>query len=98
MAEPATKDEFNAKAILNYKVEGFGPGVTVHLPCPFCAEPDFKIGALLEYITEMKKGAICASCGRGAKVLITKVGGVDTVEYVQISGPDPQPYIQMRRV
>lgn len=95
-----TKEEYVAKFTANQKMTGHGLGnVHVHMPCPFCAEPDFVVYEVLEVQTKMAEGAVCKHCGRGAKAVFTRTPGGVSFEMVQTVGDEQPDYLipKMRR-
>lgn len=93
------KQEYEAKFHANEKITGYGMEVTMHMPCPFCAEADFMVFRIVDTEEAHKKGAICKHCGRGAKAIFKHpVGGIE-FEFVQTVGdPIPDYLPPMRRV
>jgi hypothetical protein len=87
-------DAFNAKFCANQKITGSGIGnVMVHMPCPFCAEPDFVVYEVLTVQTAMGEGAVCKSCQRGAKAVFTRHASGISFEIVQTVGPDAPSFL-----
>jgi len=94
-----TKEEYELKFQQNYHLSGYGLDTTAHMPCPFCAEPDFMVYKIMEIQEEMRKEHICKACGRGTIGVITPVAGGAKMEIVQTQGDDPPDYVgKMRRV
>lgn len=82
----------------SHKIEGFGLGVTVHVPCPFCAAPDSIVHKLIDTEDALKVGATCSECGRGMRGVVAKTESSTTIEFVQTEGSEPPPWIpKMRR-
>lgn len=99
MSEPTTLDEYNAKATTNIRITGTGLEVTVHMPCPFCAEPDWLIHRVLETEAAMGKGAQCKHCGRAAKAIYERNSSGIRFEIVQTLGDPPSTWLPaMRRL
>lgn len=99
--EPKNAAEYLARFQHNQKIEGFGIGnVNIHMPCPFCAAPDFLVYELLQCEEPMAKGATCKECGRGAKALYTLFSRRQVLEIVQTGGPDAPEWLvpKMRRL
>ncbi len=89
MADPRSKDEWMARFQQNSRVTGEGAETTQHIPCPFCAAPDFYVVPLLAAKTALAEDHTCASCGRsGRHEIVTERKGM-TAEFVQTGGPDP---------
>lgn len=95
-----TKEEYERKFVANTKYSGFGMDTTIHMPCPFCAEPEWRVCKILEVEADNQKEAVCKHCGRGSKVIFNKDSGGFSFEIVQTCGDDAPDYIQppMRRV
>lgn len=95
-----TLDEYNKRFVESQKITGRGLDVTMHLPCPFCACPDFMVYKILEMEQVCKNEAICVECGRGAKMLFTYSGGhAIGLEVVQTRGEEQPDFLpKIRRV
>jgi len=92
--------EFEAKFQANTKYSGFGMATTLHVPCAFCAEPDFMVYKILEVDEAVKKGAVCKSCLRGLKAIFhVDTPGNKQFEMVQFCGPEaPRFLTPIRRI
>lgn len=66
MSEPTSMAEYTERFQENQKVSGFGLDTTVHMPCPFCAAPDFMVYRIIDSEDAMVEGAVCSECHRGA--------------------------------
>jgi hypothetical protein len=87
--EPDSLDEYNIRYAENMRIEGYGvDGVRTHVPCPFCAEPDWLVHGILDVEERYAKGAVCERCHRGVRALIRKEAGTTTLHFVQTEGPD----------
>lgn len=87
--EPDSLDEYNTRYQENILIEEYGvDGIRTHVPCPFCAEPDWLVHGLLDVEEKYRKGAVCRRCHRGAIVLTKKENNVTTLHFVQTEGPD----------
>lgn len=78
MNDPATLDEYNAKAMRSQRITGYGAGVVTHFPCPGCAAPDwlaFPITAALNGYAGVQDSTACKECGRSFRMVITVTGG-----------------------
>lgn len=99
--QPTNAEEFNARFFANQRIEGFGPDTTTHVPCFFCAAPNFMSWTIADPYTPMGAGAVCSECGRGAKMVFTPHDEGVSFEVVQTVGddaPDWLPGPPMRRV
>lgn len=98
--DPKTVDDYNARAMANAKVEGYGIfGVKQTLPCPGCAAPGWKSFKIIEVEQVMPEPATCWNCGRTFKVLVSHEGGGTSMEFVQTGGDDVPDYLPpIRRV
>lgn len=97
-----TKEDYDKKFVSNTKYSGNGLSTTIHMPCPFCAEPDFRVFRIVDTEKANQDEAVCKSCGRGCKMLYERtdgLGGGVSFEMVQTRGDDPPEYLPpMRRV
>lgn len=108
MGDLASLDELLAKTMKNTKFEGFGPDMTMALPCPFCAEPGFIVGPVAAVEEALVAGGRCAGCGRGAKMVPgvapgtpnSVTAGGKSFEIMQTVGPEPPVWLvpKIRRV
>ena len=98
MREPDSQMEYEARFAKNQRVDGFGiEGVRVHVPCPFCAAPDWVVHGILEAERAYSRGAACAACGRAARVVFTPIAGGKALTFVQTAGGDPPPWVLIPR-
>ena len=100
MGDPATGEDYDALAMANTRISGHGVRETrIHLPCPFCAAPEFMSYLVIDAEAAMTAGATCEACGRSAKTIFTKHDdGGKSFEIVQTGGSDPPAYLPpMRR-
>jgi len=100
MAEPTSQQEYEQTFNANQRLSGSGLDTTVHLPCPFCAAPDFMIYKIIEADTAMADGATCVQCSRSAALeLSVNTPSNKQFEIVQTGGPDQPSWLQpqMRR-
>jgi hypothetical protein len=96
--DPATLDEYNIKSNANHRMTGYGVETAQVLPCPFCGAADFLTARILQFNTDMAKGAVCTACGRGARMITTRDASGVYMEMVQTQGDNPPPYLPpMRR-
>ncbi len=100
MTEPTTKAEYERRFKAAYRIEGYGPDITMHLPCPFCAAADWLAQPVFDP-DRPRSGrgpdVTCYGCGRTAAFIHTPTGGGTTVELVQTGGDDPPPWVPCRR-
>lgn len=92
-----TRAEYEAKYVANTKYTGMGLETTINEPCPFCAEPGFRSYRILEVTAAIAKEAVCGSCGRGARAIVTKKESTTLVEILQTCGDDPPPFMKWMR-
>lgn len=85
MAEPQNQDEYLVRWTASEKFEGTGDARLYHVPCPFCAAPDFMIYSRDTMDAVRAAGAICKECKRGAQEVTPPGGGAR--EIVQTAGP-----------
>lgn len=88
-----TKDEYEKLYLANHRIEGYGLDVTQHVPCPFCAAPDWQEWPIASVTEAMEVDTKCGSCGRSARAIVTRSEGGVSVEMVQTGGPDPPDYL-----
>jgi len=99
--EPRNAAEYLRRFNANEKIDGFGIGnVHIHMPCPFCAAPEFMVFEVLQTEQAMMKGATCKECGRGARAQIRKDAAGTSFEILQTAGPDQPEWLtpKMRRI
>lgn len=101
MSDPSSFEEYNERFHKNNRTTGYGIGnVYCHVPCPFCAAPDWMSWEVLSVEDSMKVGAECKECGRSAKAIISRSKDGISFEIVQTGGPDQPVWLEpkMRRV
>jgi hypothetical protein len=86
--EPKSKEEYEQRFKSNSKITGYGMDTTVHVPCPFCAAPNFMSYKITEVEDVLGNGSVCGECNRGSRGIVLKIKGGTTIELVQTSGPD----------
>lgn len=91
---PTSQAEYEDTIARNQKISGVGFDTTSHLPCPFCAAPDFLVSKIGNIQGALVKGATCSVCGRSAKTLVSSEDGQDTYELVQTGGPDQPDWLR----
>jgi hypothetical protein len=101
VAAMLTKDEYENRYQENQALSGFGLEVKTHLPCPFCAAPEFLVYPIWppdEHQKALEKGADCKECGRGMRVVYTaNTQSMLAFKMVQTKGDDPPDYILIGR-
>lgn len=61
----------------------------LHIPCPFCGEPDWLIARVHEGEEALTRESVCRHCNRGGKAIFRRPNlGTTEFEIVQTSGPD----------
>lgn len=83
-----TKAEYENRFHANQNITGHGLETTCHMPCPFCAAPDFMIYRVLEVNEAIQKGAVCKECKRGMKGIVTETRHGSSTEIVQTEGDE----------
>jgi hypothetical protein len=84
------KAEYEKRFAENQKITGYGLDTTMHMPCPFCAAPDWCSFKVIDTELAMAKEHVCSECCRGAKALFTRSPHGVSFEFVQTTG-DPAP-------
>lgn len=97
---PTSAAEYLARTHANSKIAGLGLATTMHVPCPFCAAPDFFVCFVVSMEKHTEQGATCKECGRGCRAIYTRGPGSVQFEFVQTGGDDPPDWLtpKMRRV
>ncbi len=100
MKMPKSTAEYNALFKKNKRLEICEGNTFVHLPCPFCASPNWIIFNILGAYEALVKGATCRTCKRTARaVVVNRRGGSRSImrtEMFKVAGPkqpgwmDPQ--------
>ncbi len=100
MSECKSFDDYKAKFTANQAIMGFGLDVGMSVPSPFCAEPHFIDHLIVDTRQAYQAGAVCKSCGRGARGIFSDLpGGGVQCEFLQTRGAEPAPRLpRMRRV
>jgi hypothetical protein len=88
-----TKQEYEKRFSDNQQITGRGLDTTMHMPCPFCAAPEFWVYKIMEMQKVVREGAVCKECGRGMKAIEIKVNGGFGLEFIQTQGDPPPPYV-----
>lgn len=107
--DPPTLEAYNEVFNANTRVEGYFTDVCQHVPCPFCAQPDWQqlrpaAGVLPgddrpNIDAQMAEVRKCSNCGRSAKAIVTRTENGVSAEFVQTGGDPPPSYLPpMRRV
>lgn|SRR5574337_1306709 len=95
VASPQSMEEFLSRYHSNERIEGFGiTGVTIHMPCPFCAAPDFIVYKLIDTHEALQRGGTCAECGRSMQVNVTDTPTAKHMSFVQTGGPDQPEWLE----
>lgn len=94
MTDPDVMSSHNEKFLANHRVSGFGAMVVTHVPCPFCAAPNFMNLPIVSVEEEMAKEHTCSGCGRSGKALLSRSSGGVAFEFVQTGGEDAPLWMQ----
>lgn len=99
MADPKTKAEFESLYHSNARVSGYGALVTQHLPCPFCAAPDWLDVPIAKLALEGSQKVFgtprtCVECKRTAKVLVAETASMTSMRLLLIEGDEPAEYLR----
>ena len=93
MGECSSFEDYKIKFYGNQKLSGYGLYTTMHVPCPFCAEPDFMVHRILDPEAAYTQGAVCAHCKRGMRGIIRRDVGSVWCSFVQTCGDPPPPWL-----
>lgn len=87
---PTTVDEYFERFHANQRITGSGmDGVTMHLPCAWCAAPDFCVWLVMDSEQAMQQETTCSECGRSGRTIFhVNEPGRQEFEFVQTGGPD----------
>lgn len=93
---PATVAEYNERFQTNQRVSGHGiDGVTMHIPCPWCAAPGFAEWLVIDSERAMQESTTCTECGRtGHTIFHVNEPGRKEFEFVQTDGPDAPDWLK----
>jgi hypothetical protein len=88
--EPTNADEYLERFARNNKISGYGMETTMHMPCPFCAAPDFLVYAITDTFKALDEGATCKHCDRSQATVETRSedGLQVRLAMFQTGGPD----------
>lgn len=92
--QPSNKEEFLQRFNENQKLSGFGLETTMHVPCPFCAAPDFMVYKIIDSAAAMARGGTCNVCDRSMKAIFDRKPGVTSFTIVQTGGPDQPEWLE----
>ncbi len=92
---PGTIGEFMDRFKKNQYLSGMGLDCMLHMPCPFCAAPEWIVYHIWDVKAVLTQGAQCQECGRGAKTVFhaDQFGNVMHFELFQTVGDDPPAYV-----
>jgi hypothetical protein len=93
MNDPQSKTIYDLTFKQNQKLTGVGSRTTCHLPCPFCAAPDWMVYSVVDALAAFERGAVCEHCHRGARALVARVAGGVSYKFVQTCGAAPPSYL-----
>lgn len=89
MTAPRNLEEYLARSHKNSRVEGHGLGnVWMHMPCPFCAAPDFLKYELQDMHAQIQKEHVCVECKRGMKAIVSIETDGHSIRFFQTVGAD----------
>jgi hypothetical protein len=98
MPQPTSKEDYEARFHENQKMTGRFFETTMHMPCPFCAAPEFMVYKILEVTEIIAQEHICSECRRGCRAIITRETGGISFEFVQTQGDPPPEWVPAMRV
>jgi hypothetical protein len=86
-------EAFNKKFNENTKYSGRYLETTLHMPCPFCAEPDFLVYKIIDVNEALTAGAVCKHCHRGLKGIFNRSANGLSMQLYQTEGDDPPAFL-----
>jgi hypothetical protein len=93
VSEPTNYPEYAALYEKNSTVTGFGEFVIHHMPCPFCAAPNFMAIEVFHH-GNILGPTQCDNCKRSAKVIYEHFTNGSAVRLYQTNGPDQPKWLQ----
>lgn len=92
-ADLGSAEEFAMRYHANYRTDGHGIGqTTVHMPCPFCAAPDWMNYRIADGLPDGDHR--CDGCGRTARIVCHRGSTTTNLELVQTGGGDPPVWLE----
>jgi hypothetical protein len=90
MGTPQNYQEYLWRFHQNQRVSGYGLDTTTHIPCPFCAAPDFKVFKVLAAEQAMDQSSTCDECERTLSTVVVKSedGHSTSISLYQTGGPE----------
>lgn len=86
---PTNRDDYLKLFNANQAISGYGSDVAMHMPCPWCAAPDFAKWRIIDSERLMQQPSTCGECGRTGHIVFTmNEPGHKAFEFVQTAGPD----------
>lgn len=97
MTAPTSREAYEQRFKASHKITGYGiANVRIHMPCPFCAAPDWIVCGFLEVEAGYAAGAKCEECGRTARAIYIRQANGCSIEMVQTEGDLPDEWIPVR--
>jgi hypothetical protein len=94
MSDPISMSDYVQKFTSNQRISGYGLEVTMHVPCPFCATPDWLVHRVLDTEGAYSRGAVCRHCSRGCRALVSHDQGGVAMRFVQTCGPEQPSWLE----
>lgn len=96
--QPTSLEEYNTRATLNTRITGMFDQVTTHVPCMFCAAPDWASWSILTTHEDMAGPAhTCKECKRTGAILARYHESGLIIFPVQLAGPDTPEWLAIPR-
>ena len=97
MSAPTSQAEYESRFETSSRIEGYGYDVRTVVACYFCGAPGFQTWRIWNTDEDMQTEATCAECGRSGKAVIDRTPGSVVARFVQTGGPDPDPWVPIKR-
>ncbi len=94
MSEPKSMAEYLTRFQQAERVSGYGLDTTIHVPCPFCAAPDWMVYKIMEVEIAGETGATCKECKRSARMPVRTERGAKIIQLVQTGGPKQPDWLE----
>jgi hypothetical protein len=98
VTQPGNATDYALRYTANSRITGHGiDGATIHMPCPWCAAPDFTAIPLAAAHQALRAPATCGECGRSGRTIYhVDLPGHTETEFVQTAGPPPPDWLAVK--